>query len=126
MTGLSERPSRPPREKRKAAEADNSPRSTYRQERDAILMLYAAKIAAARLFAPKHELDAILAALRAEQRAALSALREREQVKAEARRMKKFAWRFAARGVTRTSSGNDPNRPRSQRRMIKRRDRENG
>jgi hypothetical protein len=126
MTGPSERPSRQPREKRKAAETDNSPRGTYQQERGAILMLYAAKIAAARLFAPKHELDAILAALRAEQRSALSALREREQVKAEARRMKRFAWRFAARQVTRSNTANDPNRPRSQRRRIRRRDRQNG
>lgn len=126
MTGPSERPSRQPREKRKAAETDNSPRSTYRQERDAILMLYAAKIAAARLFAPKHELDAILAALRAEQRAALCALREREQVKAQARRIKRFAWRFAAQGVTRGNASNDPNRPRSQRRRFRRRDRQNG
>src|SRR6202011_5231997 len=62
ITGPSERPSRQPRENRKAKQAQTTDRgnSTYRQERAGLVMLYAAKIAAARLYAPEHELDAIL------------------------------------------------------------------
>jgi hypothetical protein len=65
---------------------------TFSQERTAILLLYAAKIAAAQLHAPKHELAAILAALRAEQRAALRALRATAQARAKTRRQKRLAW----------------------------------
>jgi hypothetical protein len=113
MTGLSERPSRPPREKRKADQARRAGRDgfTFSQERTTILLLYAAKIAAAQLYAPKNELAAILAALRAEQQAALRASREVEQAKAKTRRQDRFAWLFATRVITPTTKTAKPRRP---------------
>jgi len=113
MTGLSERPSRPPREKRTADQARQAQRDgfTFSQERSAIILLYAAKIAAAQLYAPKHELAAILAALRVEQRAALRASREIEQAKAKTRRRNTFAWRFATRVIAPVTRRANPRRP---------------
>jgi hypothetical protein len=53
-------------------------RSAYRQEFAALRSLYAAKIAAVYLYATKHEVNAMVAAVRSEERAALNALRERQ------------------------------------------------
>jgi hypothetical protein len=81
MTGVSERQSRGPRENRRAS----SPASTG--ERAAIHQLFAAKIAAARVYAADHhQLAAIVAALRSEERAALSALQDRQAAEARQRR----------------------------------------
>jgi hypothetical protein len=74
-------------------------------------MLYAAKIAAARLYAPEHELDAIIAAIRAEEKEALRALKEREKMKAEGRWQKRLAWRFAERAANRNGTSTKPPRP---------------
>jgi hypothetical protein len=75
-------------------------------------MLYAAKIAAARLYAPKHELAAIEAAIRAEEKAALRALKERRDIEAQARRKTKLAWKIATAPVThRNSRSMNPRRP---------------
>jgi hypothetical protein len=52
--------------------------SSYAQERAAILLLFGSKIAAAQLYSPKDQLAAIINALKAEERAALNSLRERE------------------------------------------------
>src|SRR5947209_17104012 len=97
MTGRSERQSRPPREKRKATPQEKSEKapSTYRQERSALVLFYASKIAAAQISAPKQQLAAIIAAIRAEEKSALSALKARRAFMARARRQKKFAWRIA-------------------------------
>jgi hypothetical protein len=86
-------------------------------------LLYAAKIAAARLYASRDELDAILAALRGEERAALSALREREKIKIQQRRQQRMAWRLAARCVLRSNRSKAPDRPRTRVRR-RRRDRQ--
>lgn len=88
-------------------------------------MLYAAKIAAAELHAPKKELAAILAALRAEERATLNALREGEQMKAQRRRQVRLAWTFGKRGVDGRSKPNDAIRPYRHHRVVLRRDRAN-
>jgi hypothetical protein len=122
MTGWSERPSRPPREKRKASQGQTTDRapSTYRQERAALVMLYAAKIAAARLYAPEHELAAIIAAIRAEEKAALAALREHEQIRIKRQRQIRMAWQFAGRTSVSRHSGRDPSRPREHRRIRRR------
>jgi hypothetical protein len=96
MTGRSERPSRPPREKRIATKSEVR---SYHAERSAIALLYAAKIAAARLYASKDHVEAIIAALRAEERAALEALRMREQSMRQARRRTRLAFTFAARAA---------------------------
>jgi len=85
-------------------------------------LLYAAKIAAAELYAPEHVRAAIIAALRVEQRAVLRALRERHQLQAERRRRKKLVWTIVARGNTASRSRHDPSRPPS--RLIKHRRRE--
>jgi hypothetical protein len=113
MTGPRERPSTQPREKRKASarEITESTPSTYRQERAAIIFLYAAKIAAARLYAPKHELAAIVAAIRAEEEAALRALKERREFEKQANQRKRLGWRFATRAVTDRMSSKKPGRP---------------
>ena len=119
MTGLSERPSRPPRENRIAEarpRADHG-RSTHGAERAALLWLYAAKIAAAQLFASKDQLAAIIEALRAEERAALSALRERHQSEAERKRRVRLAWVFAARGATRRRQFDRPRRRHAHHRI---------
>lgn len=89
-------------------------------------MLFAAKLAAAQLYAPKHELDAMLAALRAEQEAALKALEEREHIKAQERRLKRFAWTFAARNLVRGRKSGNPDRPRPRRLRHRKRDRPHG
>jgi hypothetical protein len=89
-------------------------------------LLYASKIAAAQLHAPKHELAAILAALRAEQRAALRALREVEQAKAKTRRQKRFAWLFATRVITSTTKTAKPRRPFVFGSRQRKRDRQHG
>jgi hypothetical protein len=83
-------------------------------------LLYAAKIAAARLYASRDELDAILAALQSEERAALDALREREQIKIQQRRQNRIAWNFAAPGVARRNRSKAPDRPRTRLRRRKR------
>ena len=113
MTGPRERPSTQPREKRTANTRERASlhRSTYRQDRAAVLMLFAAKIAAAQLYAPKYELSAILAALRAEERATLQALRDQERMRAAARRVKRLGWNFASRAAGRRKKARDPNRP---------------
>jgi hypothetical protein len=122
MTGQSERPSRLPREKRKASQTSKTDRapSSYRQERAALVMLYASKIAAARLYAPKHELDAIIAAIRAEEKAALAALREREQIRINRQRQNRIAWQFAGRALALYQNSRDPARPRIRRLVYKR------
>jgi hypothetical protein len=88
--------------------------STYAQERGVILLLYAAKIAAAQLYSPKDQLAAIVNALKAEERAALSALREREAVENERQKRTRLlqAYGLAARGVTsRSRPGVRPMQP---------------
>ncbi len=103
VTGPSERPSRQPLEKRKAHKDKREDRfeaSTYGAERAAIVLLYAAKLAAARLYAPRHQLQAITQALKAEEQAALRALREEEHYRRQRRRLKKLAWGFSARSVS--------------------------
>lgn len=76
--------------------------STYAQERAAILLLFGSKIAAAQLYSPKDQLAAIISALKAEERAALNSLREREAVEIERQKQKRLlqGYRMAARGVT--------------------------
>jgi hypothetical protein len=64
------------------------------------VLFYAAKIAAAQISAPKLQLAAIIAAIRAEERSALTALKERRAPMTQARRQKRFAWHFAARAVS--------------------------
>jgi hypothetical protein len=124
MTGQSERPSRLPREKRKATARPKaeSARSTHREERATILLNFASKIAAAELYASKDALDAILAALRAEEQAALGALREREHIRIRQQTLVRIAWRIAERVSIRPRPGRDPNRPRRARRRIRKRD----
>jgi len=116
MTGLPERPSRQPRENRKAAPRESFSRepSIYGSERAALALFYAAKIAAAQLYAPKHLVAAIIAAIRAEERAAASALRERHRFEAERKRRRRSAWVSAARETTRRQEGTDPLRPLSE------------
>jgi hypothetical protein len=106
MTGPRDRPSTQPLQKRKADQAGQTGGTpdTYRQERSALTLLYAAKIAAAHLHAPKHELAALIAAIKAEESAALNALRQRKEFDIERKRRKRFAWVFAARGVTRRNT----------------------
>jgi hypothetical protein len=84
-------------------------------------MLYAAKIAAAELYAPEHLRAAIIAALRAEQRAALRALREAEQIRINHQRQNRMGWQFAKRTSSARRTAPDPNRPQGRRR-IRRRD----
>ena len=74
MTGASERQNRGPRENHRAT-GNGAERATLRH-------LYAAKIAGARLYADRHQLAAIIAALRSEERAALNALQAHQAVKA--------------------------------------------
>ena len=95
MTGLRERPNTQPPEKRKAESRERSPRrvNTYQAERASILLLYASKIAAAQLYARKDELAAIIAVLRAEERAALNALRDKERAE-HSRRRNPLTWQF--------------------------------
>lgn len=95
MTGRLERPSQPPRENRKAA---NPP---LRSASPAVLRsLYAAKIAAALLYAARHEVAAIIAALRSEERAALAALRTRRIAALRPSRRRRFCiFRRPARPV---------------------------
>jgi hypothetical protein len=81
--------------------------------------LYAAKIAAARLYAPKHELAAIEATIRAEERAALRVLREQEQTKAQRRRFNPLAWKLAVRPTVERQRSN-ANGPLRRRRGVKR------
>jgi hypothetical protein len=66
------------------------------------------KIAAARLYANRHELAAIVAALRAEERAALSAAKAQAAAEAQARRKPRSRPSYAARG-------HGPQRPRRRR-----------
>jgi hypothetical protein len=89
-------------------------------------MLYAAKIAAARLYAPEHEFAAIVAAMRAEERAALAALRDRQQMTNEARRRKKLGWRFASHLITRNNGQTKAGRPQTLARRRRRRERHKG
>lgn len=77
MTGLPDRPSRQPHEDRKANQAG---------EYAGIRSLYAARIAAAWLFAPRHELMAVIVALRNEESAALAALKDRRSSPRPARK----------------------------------------
>jgi hypothetical protein len=70
ITGRLERPSWPPLENRKAGS-----RPSCGGERAQLHQLYAAKIAAARLYARPDELAVIIAALRDEEQAALDALK---------------------------------------------------
>src|SRR5262249_11383759 len=93
-----------------------SKRDSYRADRSVILLLYAAKIAAAELYAPEHERLAIISALRAEQRAALRVLRERHLFDAAAKRKVKLTWRFALRETTRArTKSRSTRRPRVDR-----------
>ena len=88
MIGPSERPSRPPRENRKALRRDPArfDRDLYRHEYASLVLFYAAKIAAVYLFAAKHEVSAIVAAIRSEESTALKALRERQALEFARRR----------------------------------------
>ena|ERR1700722_17609837 len=98
MIGPSERPSRLPREKRKALES-KEPKDNGVQvgrERSALRSLFAAKIAAAYLYAPKHDVAALIASLRAEEAAAVNALRRQRTV----RRRVTPKWAAAAKTVT--------------------------
>lgn len=60
--------------------------SAYRSARATIIGDYASKIAAARCHAPRDQLDAVLAALYAERRAALDALARKQDCEARGRR----------------------------------------
>lgn len=119
MSGLREKPSAQPPEKRKAEARERSPCrvSLYQAERASILLLYASKIAAAQLYARKNEVAVIIAALKAEERAALQTLREREQAERASRR-KPLTWQFriAARAALKRGT---KNAPRPFRRRIK-------
>jgi hypothetical protein len=88
--------------------------STYAQERAAILLLFGSKIAAAQLYSPKDQLAAIISALKAEERAALNSLRDREEVEIEkqTRRRLLLAYRVVARHVAeRALSVGKPSKP---------------
>jgi hypothetical protein len=74
--------------------------STYRAERAAIVLLYAAKIAAAQVSAPRDQVAAIIAALRLEERSALRGLLERERHRRNARRRARFGFTLAKRNVS--------------------------
>jgi hypothetical protein len=80
-----------------------------------LILFYAAKIAAAELHAPRHELTAIIAAIRAEQKSALNALKERRDFEAQAKRRTKLAWRIATAPVMRRKAR--PMNPRRPRRL---------
>jgi hypothetical protein len=83
MTGLSGTPNRQPREKPKAQHsAGGDSDRTFGRERLALRTLFAAKIAAAYLYASKRDVVAIVAALRAEERAMVSALQRRKRTRA--------------------------------------------
>jgi hypothetical protein len=99
MIGPSERPSRPPHEKRKAARSREAPQpeSEFGRARLAIRSLFAAKIAAAYLFAAKGEVAALVAALRAEEAASVAALHK----KREGRKKTSGAFAQAARAIDR-------------------------
>jgi hypothetical protein len=101
MTGLSERPSRQPREKRKASNA-----TEHAGEHSSIRMLYAAKIAAAWLYLRKEEREAAIAALLSERHAALQAVR-RESGGSASRRLL-TSWWIAARGLPGRARQNVP------------------
>lgn len=81
MIGLRETPGAQTPERSKADKGTGGGRAlpTFRDERAAILLLYAARIASAELFSKKDEVVAIIAAIRSEQRAALKELESREQ-----------------------------------------------
>src|SRR5258707_15789529 len=113
MTGLRERQSTQPREKRKADKARKSdgPISTYGAERASLALFYAAKIAAAQLYARKDELAAIIAALKAEERAAFGALREHQRMRSRQHRHRMLALAIAAREVTRKFRSRRQRRP---------------
>lgn len=80
--------------------------STYAQERGAILLLYASKIAAAQLYCPHDHVAAVVNALKAEQRAALEALYQREATEIETQRKRRLLadLSFAARDVSRRTT----------------------
>jgi hypothetical protein len=80
--------------------------STYAQERGAILLLYASKIAAAQLSHGQDHVNAIVTALKAEERAALNALYEREAAEVETQRRKRLPedFKMAARGISRRTA----------------------
>jgi hypothetical protein len=119
MMGPSE--SRPPREKRKADPKHASRSgSSYAKERAIILLLYAAKIAAARLYTAPDELEAVLASLKSEEHAALNALREREHIQNRKRRTQRLGWRLGAQACGRGAHDTDPTRPRQRRRAFRR------
>lgn len=88
--------------------------SSYRQERAAIISLYAAKIAAARMTARHDQIARIVEALRGEERAALRALDAKaafeRETKQEAAKLQ-AAYRAAAIALT-TRSHNEPERPK--------------
>jgi hypothetical protein len=103
MTGPRERQNTQPRENRKADKARKShrPVNTFGAERANLALFYAVKIAAAQLYARKDEIAAIIAALKAEERAAFSALRERQQMQTQQHRHQMLALAIVAREVTR-------------------------
>jgi hypothetical protein len=101
-------------------------RSGYSARRAMILADFAAKIAAAWLYAARHELAAIVAALKAEQREALRALREREQSQLGEHRRKKFFRSLAARQASRRTAPANPYRPPPRGRRTRRRERQYG
>jgi hypothetical protein len=78
-----------------------------------LILFYAAKIAAAELHAPRHELAAIVAAIRAEEKSALSALKESRDFEAQAKRRTKLAWKIATAPINdRKTHSVKPRRPR--------------
>lgn len=76
---------------------------SYAQERGAILLLYASKIAAAQLSRSPDNVAVVINALKAEEYAALNTLHEREAAEIEAQRRKRLPddFKMAARGVCR-------------------------
>jgi hypothetical protein len=66
--------------------------------------LYAAKIAAVRLYARNEEIEAIIAALRAEEQAALEALRVRHRKTIKSRKRIGSALQMAKRDMMRSAS----------------------
>jgi hypothetical protein len=83
-------------------------------------------MAAAELYAPKHERAAIVAALKSEERAALKSLRERRQLETAQKRKHRLVWGIAARKVTHEAKDSNPCRPYRRIRRRRKRDRQHG
>jgi hypothetical protein len=99
----------------------------YEAARSAVLLIYQTKIAAAFLLAPKHQVMALVAALKAEESAALLALRNQAASEDAAKRRNRLAWVMATREIATPDADKSRLRhlPRQRRRRFPR-DRRNG